>query len=524
MHISHPARATLVVALLGALRATPASSQVVDSARTARLPEIVVTATKVPFNAVTSAATILDGAALRRQGITNLADALRTVPGLAIVRTSSPGTRTSLYTRGGESGYTRVLVDGVPVNDPGGEFDYAHLTTDNIERIEIIRGPSSVLYGTDAVSGVIQVFTRDGARSPGVSVEARAGSFASRGVGATLAGAGGSTAYSIGIGRTETDGIHAFNSAYARTSFSSRLHVGTPGRGDAGLSMHYSDATTHVPTDGAGKLVDRNAFQFGERLTIGLDAGRPVSSRVELRLVLAAHNTDGGFDDAPDGPADTLGFFSSNGLDHVSRRSIDLRANASLSPAWLLTGGALLEEQRQRGFTTYGSEWGPSRSEVDVERSTRAGYAQLLGTTGGARWNLSARVDDSDAFGTFVTWRAGVALDATRTLRLRAVAGRAFREPTFFQNFAQGFVLGNPDLRPEQSQSWEVGADQRIGSRVRIGATWFHRPDRVFVLRHARHPELLQRRRREGTGTRTGGLGNDEPRVRDRGRLHPSRR
>ncbi|OLB49159.1 MAG: hypothetical protein AUI08_08920 [Gemmatimonadetes bacterium 13_2_20CM_2_65_7] len=119
------------------------------------LKPVVVTATRVPVAAdrVASAVTVLRGADLVAQGIRTVADALQTVPGGHIVETGSYGGQTSLFVRGGESDYVKVLLDGVPLNDAGGGIDLAHLTTDNIDRIEVVRGPVSVLYGSDAVTG-----------------------------------------------------------------------------------------------------------------------------------------------------------------------------------------------------------------------------------------------------------------------------------------------------------------------------------------------------------------------------------
>ena len=131
---------------------------------TVLLKPIVVTATRVPVSVdvLSSSVTVLRGVDLAAQGIRTAAQALETVPGAHIVETGSFGGQTSLFVRGGESDYTKVLVDGVPLNQAGGGIDLAHLTTDNVERIEIVRGPVSVLYGSDAVTGVIQIFTRSG--------------------------------------------------------------------------------------------------------------------------------------------------------------------------------------------------------------------------------------------------------------------------------------------------------------------------------------------------------------------------
>src|SRR5260370_843933 len=132
------------------------------------LKPVVVTATRVPVSAdlVTSAVTVLRGADLAAQGIRTVADALESVPGVHIVETGSFGGQTSLFMRGGESDYVKVLLDGVPLNQAGGGIDLAHLTTDNIDRIEIVPGPVSVLYGTDAVTGVVQGFTPTGPGAP----------------------------------------------------------------------------------------------------------------------------------------------------------------------------------------------------------------------------------------------------------------------------------------------------------------------------------------------------------------------
>ena len=134
---------------------------------TALLKPVVVTATRVPIpvDAVPHAVTVISGDALREQGIRTVAEALRTVPGANVVATDSYGSVTSLFLRGGESDQVKVLIDGVPQtgpNGPGGAYDFANLTTDNIERIEIVRGPASTLYGSDAVTGVVQIFTRVG--------------------------------------------------------------------------------------------------------------------------------------------------------------------------------------------------------------------------------------------------------------------------------------------------------------------------------------------------------------------------
>src|SRR5687767_11646063 len=169
----------VAVAAIAASNAVRASAQApADTTRRARiLDTIVVTATRSASSAPVSAVSVIHGDDLRREGITHLADALRSLPGVMIVQTGSTGGLTTMYMRGGDRGYTRVLVDGVPVNEPGGGFDLAQLSTYDIERVEIVRGPASVLYGSDAVTGVVQVFTRSGRHGRTWRGSARAGTF-----------------------------------------------------------------------------------------------------------------------------------------------------------------------------------------------------------------------------------------------------------------------------------------------------------------------------------------------------------
>ena len=168
-----------------ALPVAPSALRAQEVRDTASLPEIVVTATRYPIapDSVASTVTVLRGDDLRAEGIRFVGDALRQVPGAHVVQGGPYGAATSLFVRGGESDYVKVLVDGVPVNQPGGFYDFASLTTDNVERIEVLRVTGSVLYGSDAIAGVIQIVTRQGdhgvrvgpRRAKGAASAARAG-------------------------------------------------------------------------------------------------------------------------------------------------------------------------------------------------------------------------------------------------------------------------------------------------------------------------------------------------------------
>src|SRR2546426_345576 len=414
------------------LRLSLLSSRAASVAVAAQEPDtivlnpVLVTATRVPtpVDAVTAAVTVVSGRELQLRGIRTVAEALRTVPGAAVVETGSYGGLTSLFLRGGESDYVKVLVDGVPLNQPGGAFDFANLTTDDVERIEVLRGPASVLYGSDAVTGVVQIFTRRGAGSARAAASVRAGTYGTLAVSAEAWGGGAATSWSFGVSRRTTDGVLPVNNAYRNSVFAGLVHVAPDERSDATLSVRYGDDAYHFPTDGADTLVDRNQFTYGSGPVLGLDAGRWLTPRLEARVLLALSETDGGFDDRQDGPADTTGFFGFQSLDHVRRASADVRANVHVGAATVLTGGAALERESQRSFSASQSQYGPSDAQLDVRRRNAAYYAQLV--TDVARrvtLNLGARLEDNERFGTFATYRVGAAWRLAGGARGRVSAG-----------------------------------------------------------------------------------------------------
>jgi vitamin B12 transporter len=475
--------------LASAGSATPLTAQ--EATDTVRLRDIVVTATRLPTprDAVPAAVTVITGDELRLRGIRLISDALRTVPGAALAQSGSAGGITSLFLRGGESDYVMVLVDGVQVNEPGGAFDFAHLSTDNVERIEIVRGPASVLYGTDAVAGVVQIFTREGSGPLRVdaSVEAGRGPQLGTGVGgapvtrnhgvmafdASARGMNGPIRYSFGAARYASDGVRVVNNEYENRSLNGRLAWRTT-TSDAAVTARWMDNRYHYPTDGAGRIADLNQFSTGRSLALGFDSGHHLTSRVETRLLLGLHRNRTGFEDRPDSPADTLGAFAADSENRGWRRSADVRANVRLPRSSIVTLGAAAAAQLGSTFYESRSQWGPYTSETEDDRSSRALYAQVVTSPlTPLTLTLGGRAEDSRTFGRFDTWRAGANYRLLPGTTVRIAAGTAFKEPTFYENFSQGFVTGNPELLPERSRSGEVGLNQQLGGRGTLSMTAF---------------------------------------------------
>jgi vitamin B12 transporter len=457
------------------------------------LDGLIVTAGPTPRSAgaVASHVTVLEGAALRALGIVSAVEALRDVAGVDVVQSGSFGAVTSLFMRGGESDYTLVLVDGVQVNQAGGGFDLASLSLDNVERIEVVRGPASALYGSDAMAGVIHVITRTGQGPVRGRASVETGSFGeSRDQlvdavrwSADLWGGSGSAGYSASLAHDANDGLLAFNNRHESTVLSGSARFAPDARTRVDLGLRLAERRYHFPTDGSGTVADSNSFTFSDETLGHLRVARRVSRRLELEGRVGLFGSDGGTDDAPDGPADTLGFFGFTSLDHFRRLGAEARAHVEVGPT-LMTVGAEVEQERQRSFSESLSEYGPSNGRSESERENRALFLHGTGEIGGLALHAGGRIEDNERFGTFATWQAGVStvLPGTGGVRLRAAAGRALKEPTFFENFSSGFALGNPDLDPETTLAWEVGLERSlIGGRTHARATFFTQSFRDLI-------------------------------------------
>lgn len=455
-------RRVVSIITIAAALVVPAVMDAQSSPDTTTLDAAVITATRLPgaIRSQTATVTVLDGAALRAEGVTHLADALRRVPGAAVVGSGSFGSQGSLFLRGGQSNYVRVLVDGVVANDPGGALDLARLTLDDVERIEVVRGPVSVVYGSEAVTAVIQLFTRSGGPRA-VRAEVGGGSYGALRSSLGASGGGARLRWSVQGDQHRSDGILPFNNAYRNEGVSAALGVAPDAATDLRLTARYNTSDYQYPTNSSGTIEDRNAHSTQHRLMLGVDAGRRWNDRTETRVQLTASEFLPRSTDRADDAGDTLGFYGYTSRATVTRRAADLRTNVRLFAAQRLTVGAELARDHENGTSLSESEFGDFPGAFTAGRTNRAAYAQLLGDRGRFSYTLGGRFDDNSAFGTFRTARVGVAVRVTDALTLRASAGNAFKAPTFFENFAEGFTVGNPDLAPERSRSAEIGAEAR---------------------------------------------------------------
>ena len=453
------------------LLAAPAAAQTPSD--TFRLAPIVVTATGVPTpsDRLPVTTTVLRGSDLRARGIRTVSDALRLVPGAAVVETNSFGSQTSVFLRGGESDYTKVLIDGVPQNAPGGAYDFANLSTDNVDRIEIVSGPVSVLYGSDAVSGVVQIFTRNGAGPLRGSVAAHAGTYGSADLSLAAAGGGDRASFSLGASRFSSDGTLPINNDYRNATLSGQVRLRPDDATQATLSLRYGDALYHFPTDYTGAPTSKFQHQLDRGPTAGLDLARTLSPGLEVHLAGTWHRDNYQYSISPNDSADLVNFpYASS--DWVTRQGLEGRAVARLSAGDVLTAGTSFEHEMMTGTTLDGTRM----------RDDGAGFVEMVtGLDRALSFTVGARLEDNQRFGAYGTYRGGASWAAGPNTRLHVSAGTGFKEPSLFQNYATGFTVGNRNLSPERSLAWEAGVDRVLGAGLVGRVTYFDQRFRDLI-------------------------------------------
>jgi vitamin B12 transporter len=451
---------------------------------TASLTPVVVTATKVPLaeTVPTASTTVITGEDLRARGITTVAEALKDVAGATVVQSGSFGSQTSLFLRGGQSGYVKVLLDGVPLNQPGGPFSFDYLTTANVERIEILRGPASVLYGSDAMSGVIQIFTVRGSGPIAGYVAANGGNYTTFDGTADVSGGLGPFGYSAGGDRQSTSGILPFNNQMLNGEMSGRLDYGLNTPTSAAVTARYHTMDYHFPTVGDGRPVDHNQYSRDEGSSFAVDAAHSFSRMFDGHILLTSNSQDVADINPPDVPAADSTFSQSFQREVDQRMGVDARLDAHIGGAVITAGGS---EEGQTDRTRSSDAFAAGGGSVDTSltapvarfRRIGAAYAQVVGNLGNlASYTAGVRLDDNSAFGTYGTYRVGFGYAIGTGGQLHASFGSAYKEPTFEQNFsAVPFDSGNTKLRPEHSIGWEAGISETpFGQGLTLSGTYFN--------------------------------------------------
>ena len=431
---------------------------------------VLVTAQAIPLDASSAPAPvdILTRADIDRRGAASLPDLLATRPGFSLGRTGPEGGSASLFLDGGNSNYTKVLVDGTPVNVPGGLMDFSNFTLDNVEKIEVVHGAESALYGSDAMAGVIQLFTRRGStRTPAFAAFAEGGNFSTGRGGADLSGLLGRFDYSSAFSDLGTVG-QGPNDAFRDRTLSGNF--GWRISDSARLSLALRDNNSDAGTPGQTLLVPANLTSHVglHNFSANLHAEFTTGSRWHHQVSgIESYRREFDFVGSPP----TLQQYNRAGL---------VTQSTYLIHGFTLTAGYQYEVEN--GFVSY--------IGFHVRRNNQAGFLDAQWRPL-ARLTLSAgaRAEDNADFGTRVVPRAGaayalrIARGAFGDTRLRASYGQGIVEPRFDQMFGSDpCFLGNPSLRPEQSRTVHAGIDQKLASdRVHVAVDYFDNRFRNIV-------------------------------------------
>ena len=459
--------------------------------------EVVVSATKteIPVKQVTSAVEIIDGEQLQQRRVKTVAEALRLAQGLAVFQSGGPGTIVDVRMRGGTPEQTLVLIDGAIVNSATtGAYDFAFLTTDNIERIEILRGSQSMLWGSDAMGGVINITTKRGRDTPNVAGFSEYGSFNTLREGANLTGKKGPVDFALSLSRWDTVSFSAINyrrgaterDGYHNWQGSTRLGFALPKDGRLELDFRWMNGIVNLDgfvlnpatfqsdiADILGAKSQSNQYIFAGNYT------QPITSWWSQKLTLsrATDNltlrTGTVARDLITG-AEVTPFPEDSEIDTTSNR-IEWQHNFQIGKPVLFTAGYQFREQVGENMSTSAIPEKIVSSNAGFAEAQLNLWDRLFGTAG-------IRQDEYNVFGSATTYRVtGGYLHQETGTKLRGSYGTGFRAPTINQLFFPFF--GNPNLQPEKSQGLDVAVDQTLfNDRVTLSAGYFWTRYRNLII------------------------------------------
>jgi len=438
------------------------------------LQEIVVTASRIeePAEETTSSVTVITSDDIKRSGAKDITDVLRTVPEMNLVQNGGPGKEASVILRGGDSRHVLVLVDGIRVNSPTtGSFDFSGILLDDIERIEIVKGPQSTVYGSEAMAGVINIITKK-ARKTGMELGLEAGSYGTYSPSITLFTNSGRHSLRLTGSYYSTDGISAASSgserdSYENASFSGTLSLKPSERIDLTISTRYSDDRTEL--DGFDFMTrraadDPNYVQTGERL-LGLISMRTLFIEPWEQIIRFSQSEEKLRGSDPD-------TFFNNYTIKTLQRELSWQNNLYLHDNYTLTAGIDLRY-----------EDAINEGNFDESRDSHAFYINnKITLLKELIINAGLRYDHYELTGNRTTYRLGALynikpLDA----RLRVNYGTGFRAPSMNELYYPWY--GNTSLKPERSSSWEAGIEKNFFSeRLLLSLTYFREDYKDLIV------------------------------------------
>lgn len=465
-----------------------------DTIKTYTLSDVVITATKTSTSLleVASSVTVISEADIENSHSNFIIDVLAEQPGLSVAQQGGAGKLARVFIRGANPHHTLILVDGVEVNDPGSvsnAFDFASLLTSSVERIEILRGPQSTLYGSDALAGVISIFTKKGTGKPKFLFSAEGGSYNTYKGTAALNGQLSMVDYSFNYSQFRTDGFSAASEKYGNTEkdmyqanfLNGRIGVSPLENINFNVIFSYSknktglDQSSILNSDKKDIYGDDENFisNFEQSLiklngSISLFEGLWTQSLNASTIKMISKTTDETDDAHPN--LSSVNYFIGN------RFKLDWQNNFKLNSNHTIVIG--LESETEKSYSDYlsVSEWGPYSSIIPASKATTTGlYLEHQSNLFNSFFSsLGVRVDKHDKFGSEVTYRIAPAyfLRLTDT-KFKATYGTGFKSPSLYYLYEP--MYGNSDLKPELSKGWDAGIDQFLFNYfLNIGLTYYH--------------------------------------------------
>ncbi len=445
------------------------------AAVTAADPDIVVTASRTPVPAALSgsAITVIERATIEAVGLPQASDLLRLSPGVAVSQAGPLGSQTQIRLRGAEANHTLVFIDGIAANDPAasGEFRIETLPADGIDRIEVLRGPQSALWGSEAIGGVVSVTTRAPATGIAAFGQAEAGSFGTWRASGGLNLGNDDAGVVAQASHSKSNGIDAFGAGgerdgYRNTTLSLKAVLHPAPGGELGLVVRHSDADSDF--DGFSPVT----FARANTLDSTRIRGTALRGYATVTLGNWSHRIEAQYLDSANINRNAGSFLN---------RDDATRFRAGYQTTLTLTSGALVHsltaaaEHETQTFMASdrvyfgGTDQRQSRSRDSLIGEYRAALDDRLSA------GLSVRRDWNDKFGDTTTWRATVAAGLPHGFRAHASFGEGVTDPTFTEQFGffPGSFAGNPSLKPEQAKGYDAGIGWTRGA-MSADITWFH--------------------------------------------------
>lgn len=439
------------------------------------LGDVIVSATKTEIHQgeVGSSTSVVSAEEIKKSQKQTVQEVLREIPGVTVAQNSAFGGSSSVYLRGAKPGQTLVLIDGVEVNDPiaiDRSFDFGNLTTDNIERIEVVRGPQSTLYGSDAIAGVINIVTRKGEGNPKFNGLAEAGSYSTYRENVSASGSIKKFNYSLSATRLDSDGINKASEgcekdAYQNSVLSSRLGYDFSETFALSLAARHTDSKTDLDDDASDDDPNHRADWKDTALKLALD--QSFNTAWSHALSLSWHKVKRNYEDQPDSKDlfdDMMAGYKGD------NQKAEWQHNYSPVEWSELTAG--LEYERESGSSFYHS--GSFTSEDKKETADNKAYYLQNQFKFKDKYFITPgiRTDDHELFGTETTEKISTSILFETATRLKANWGKGFKAPSLYQLYS---VYGDKTLHPDESESYDAGFEQNfLKDKIVLDVQYFH--------------------------------------------------